>query len=529
MFYNKIIYYKKIWFIAIITLAASCQSTAHKKADLYFKNMEYLDAEKAYTKVLKTDPTNIDAEIGQALARKRLMQSQIEVITKARKENKITLAADFLNKVYEFTDAWPRSMDAQMQASLNEEEGYVLVFVKNEIIEALKSNFPLRAVAALDPHVPLLRRKEMNQSSKAIVKMILEAGHKSCSDFSSSTSKDDYFWGRIVQKYCRYWGEEGPLLMRTPDLLFSALKIEGSLTGLDNKSSKQIEEALLERIKETPWYLKSSKNKATLLLHGRIDITFSEQAKTINKPWNDSIPYESTEKYQEEFQEPFSSTEFYTEQVPYSASEAVSVPCAYMISGNCMSGTDYRTVTRYRTEMRSRPVTNYRTRYRTLIRPVTKYRQEPRTYVFNAAEVTASFTSEISGNLIIPGDGIVLPYKLLNESSEVGLRHDANFHPANVRPEQPSFTSKISWVSKQTDALSEQIKNLLVADWEMKFCRDEVKSRESTARCMALSGASDKIGMLKIVENSFGIENEILETILKGPSFLERLKPAVSK
>ena len=437
-------------------------------------------------------------------------------------------ATDELERALSLAQKWPQSTDGTIRTSLDDEIQHVGAYIKRSILDIMNASTPMNAVAALARHKYILAYPEMAPTRTEIIKSIAASGKESCSGFKKTIAPSEYFFGIVIDKYCNYWGAPGLTGLQPPDFLVSSVVIRGQISGIAGNVTREIEATFLERLRKTPWYSAESKKSAVLNLNGINSIGLSESIKNQRRPWVEKVPFQSTEDYQDPYQVPYNDVEFYFEQVPYSSTELVTVPCAYTtFNGGCMSGTDSRTVTKYRQEMKTRMVTRYKTLYRTLTREVTRYRDESRIYEFPAVEVTSSFSSLIKGTLLLPS-GISLQLQVQNRIAEVGIRHNTSFAPANVQPEQPTFTSEQAWTMKQITALGNEVEHNLTTSWRSKYCKKDEVKREKIARCAALNFAADLPRNTKFFQNKFGLPYNELAPLLSDLPFEKNLNMSLA-
>jgi len=402
--------------------------------------------------------------------------------------------------------------DAHIVSMLRQEAQHAGDWIKSNVSAILASGKPLNAVLARKKFDGLLTHPELSDAAQSIDSLIAEQGKKSCTSLSTSVGPQDYFWAAQVRDYCAYWREAGPSPRPLPDFVVSGIRVSGNIRGYEPAAIQQLSDIVLSELKETPWYSPDAKSVATLHLGGAISVSLDEKSRSVSRPWTERIPYTDIEEYQEAYQEPYTGVEMYTVQVPYSDTELYTVPCAYTIGTNCVSGTDTRTVTKYRTEYKTRSVTKYRTAYRTMTRPVTKYREHQREYSFLATVVTATYLTDVRAALNLPR--VTIPIRIESREVEFGLYHDSNFEPANVRPERPEFSTIESWRTKIASNIESASSKELVETWKRRFCQSSNSSRESAARCAASNNDAASRQTASFFQKEFGVPLDELQRLI---------------
>ena len=282
--------------------------------------------------------------------------------------------------------------------------------------------------------------------------------------------------------------------------------------------TEQLQRALVAAFRASAWYAPTGERTASTALSGAVAISFTSRPLDQHTTYDEEVPYTDYETSQESYQEPYDETESYSEQVPYTETETSNETCQ-----RC-DGTDRRceqhscpktvTVTKYRTEWRTRTVTKHRTAWRTVTNPVTRYRTVTHPYAYRATEITGSYATQLALAIDDTAElaGVVASTRLAE--AQAGIEHDVTFAPANVYPSRANLPSREEVLDGQRRELQRQLVAALDARYATLHCAAATYDREAAATCVYLDHQAAPPAVHATLRTRFGADEAFLGSVL---------------
>ena len=476
------------------------------RADDAFEHGNYLAAADLYDRIVAADPNDADAKALRTSARSAALRQMLADEQSARRAGHTEDANARLAQLLDKRDLWKQNVDATIAAPFAAEIAAAGASVRDAVAQQIGAEGPLRAEVVARHYEALLSHAELRLVRDDVAAAVTAAGRAQCDRLANDATPTSPYWSWLVDRYCAHWGGH---LKFDPELphLRASLAVGGDVAGATPAEIARMHASLGDAFKRTLWYGANAPQAARATLEGVVTVAFTERTVSFDRPWTEEIPYVDTETYQEPYQEPYSDTETYTDQVPYTDYETYTYPCG---SSTC---TGTRAVTKYRSEMRTRTVTRWRTAYRTATRQVTRYRYEPRTFHFDATEHTGTYESAL---VVLIDRGTEPPFvvKLDGAATRKGLFHDVSFGPAGVAPERPNLPTREAFVAQEESRLDRQLVAALDARYRELYCAAARYSLDAASACAYAGGKAAPAGVHAALRERFGDDEELVMALL---------------
>jgi hypothetical protein len=451
-------------------IAGACAGPERTRADRLAHDGAYEDAAALYARLVDEQP----GDRGLRTLRDRAQARAVERLTREAQEARLahgqpSEAAEALGHAIELRRRYRHQdgggdgsqflsfpLDAEVQAFGTE---------LRAALGRLAERAPLRAVESRRAEDAVLRQPELQPVRLEIDRAIDAAAGKACTRLRGASRPSQLYLGALISRYCQRFGlalDDAPV---PPDLRGS-LAVDGAPNGVEAADVAWLRDRLDDWFARTAWHSPRTRRAAVARLRGSVDVRFTTEHITVDAPWTEQVPYSATESYQESY----TDTEMRSELV--TTYESYSYPCG---TSTC---TGSRPVSH--TELRSYPVT----RYRTATRTVTRYRPEPRLFQYPADRVTGEYASTLRVKIELADGEPPVAVRIDHADKRSGLRHDVTFAPAGVAPSQPRLATASDWVRVQAVELEQAFRDALEARWRERFCAAEDYSPEEAARCL---------------------------------------------
>ncbi len=465
-----------LFFVLATTSCASMKS----RGDEAFARGDYRSAAAFYEAAVREHP-------GDASIEKLLVESRVRVLRdlagKAwteREAGRVETAMPAIENLLATQDQWKISGDEATGRRTVELVTWANATIDGEVSTLLAKRWPLAAERVFAKRAMLLVRPHFAETHRALQRKIQATGRASCDSAVNKGAGEHPYFSRFAQKLCAHFGQQ---LADQPALPLAAsnVQVRFGVSGIVEGERRAVERAMLDGLRRSPYWDASSSR----FVRGRVDgvrsVDVARRTIEMTRPWVETVPYRAVETYQEPYTVYYEDNESYTEQEPYTDYETRYRPCG---NSTC---SDSVPVTRYRSVQKTRPVTRSKTEYRTRERTVTKYRDVPRTFRFEAEEVTGSYSADL-GVTFEPPEGQGFAFRLTPREQLRGIDHDVSFPAADVSPSQSNLPTLEEWFGGQVSAISDEVANLAHAGWRSRFCDTALWDLEGAARCAWSAG-----------------------------------------
>ncbi len=322
-----------------------------------------------------------------------------------------------------------------------------------------------------------------------------------CRSLEAAAQASGPYSQSVVERACIAMGTSPAAHVVLPHQV-ARVEVSGTVAGASDALLARMRGEFASAGTRSPLFDPVSKTALEVTVAGSVQQRVQRTPTTLSHDWVEQVPYQDVESYQESYQEPYTDTEYYNEQIPYTKTEYVN--------GRMQSHTEYRT------ERKQRTVTKYRLAWRTKTRPVTRYRSEPRVFTHAAVHIEstyqAAFTVELHTPLLV-----TVSVPVVHTDSEDAYEHSASFGPAGV---SPSAGNVRSLDDRFSDDIAFTVRTFF-AKWRQNFFASACQggafsSAESGAKCMWLGGSDVPDGAFLALGPLFGADVPALPD-LKAP------------
>lgn len=464
----------------LFALTTTACASMKSRGDEAFARGDYRTAASFYEAAAREHP-------GDASIRKLLVESRVRVLRELagkawteREAQRVETALPAIEDLLATQDQWKISGDEATGRRTVELVTWANATIDAEVSAILAKRWPLAAERVLAKRAMLLVRPHFAETNRSLRTKLQATGRASCDTAASKGVSDHPYFSRFAQKLCMHFGQQ--LADQPPlPLAASSVQVRYGVSGLVESERRAIDQAMLEGLQRSPYWEASSSRSARSRIDGVRSVDVVRRTIEMTRPWVETVPYRAVETYQEPYTVHYEDSESYTEQEPYTDYET-----RYRSCGNSTC-TDSVPVTRYRSVQKTRPVTKSKTEYRTRERTVTKYRDVPRTFRFDAEEVTGSYSADL-GVVFEPAEGLSFAFQLTPREQLRGIDHDVSFPAAGVSPSRSDLPTLEAWFGTQVAKISDEIAQTAHAGWRSRFCAEGAWSLESAARCAWSAG-----------------------------------------
>lgn len=378
-------------------------------------------------------------------------------------------------------------------------------WVRQKLSSVLATEGAIPGKGLIATYARLYSYPEFSGFQEELLAQVREASTRQCADLRTQHPPTTPYWAWFLNRYCILLGAPGmptpPLTLPASDLV-SALTVDVELDGVDAEATSGLSGALAAWFRTTPFFHDHGTHTARLIWRGRYQATFDRQATRVSAPWSEDIPYQDTEMVPQSYEEPYQTSEQYTESIPYTDTEYYTEQCGSPSSPAVC--TRSRQVTKYRTSLKSRWVTKYRTATRMVPQTVTRYRTQRHTHQFDAQRHTGKYHSQNRLELVLGAiaEPIVIDWN--KDLQQVGLQHDEMFAPAGVQPSRPDLMTHRGWYERNLAGLLGSLHDALDQRFSGRYCSENPASLEDAARCAYLSVRPLPPAVLAMLSAPFG-------------------------
>lgn len=452
----------------LATSIAACVPKDRGAAEAYDRG-DYFEAANTYDALLREKPTDADLLRRRDEARNRAYGLLLSKIPRGPLDATITALRPLLAQRDTWTPTTRSLGNPALDAGLATVENDVRAMLAEEIHDLLQTRQPLGAKDAITARSQLLTFADFRELWPILAEDIRAAAFTHCKAALTAAPEQQPFLTSLLTSYCSGFGAPVPPPISLD--LANELTVQVSVAGVSEAQSKSASGILSMGFVESPWYDPASARALTTSITGRNDFWFTARQELLTADWQEQVPYEDTESYQE----PYEDLESYQEQVPYTVNDTEQYPCGTSTCTRPITRTEYRSETKYRT------VTRYRTAYRT----VTRYRTETRSHAYQAMRRDGKYAANWQVTLAltaVPGEA-TLAFPVSQSITQYGYDHDETFAPAGLSPARANLMTPDAWFANVAAGLNEKLRDQLAARWLSSYCRLPQYSAETAARC----------------------------------------------
>ena len=498
--------------LAACLFSTGC-STLRGRADDALKDGNYRTAVELYTQLLAENPK--DARIKGLLTRAEqgMLDEALDTFESERRSARIEPALHAgLVSLQTKDKVHAEAVDDARKARLTAAADWSAETIKKQVCAEAAVGQALSASARKRAWVAWVARPEVGGLGADLDAEIAGAGTRTCKR-AAEIAGEAAFAIELVAAYCKEIG--GPLPPWKPrPLLVGGMAISGAVAGTPNEELGELQRVVHGAIERSVWFSQTSALRATADLQGSVSASFDAQPTELSRSWVESVPYEATETYRVPIEVPYQDNETYTERIPYTAYEERMEPCRPPAQGMCARS---HPVTRYRNEVRTRPVTKFRTEWVERTRVVTKWRDEPRVFRYMAMKHDGRYQAQSTIRVTLGPNLRIVNARESKEEGHTAYEHDAEFAPAGVHPERAVLPTATAWRAAQRERIGRELLRALDASWVDSFCSESLGTLEQAARCAHARPAKPPNAVRSQVSALFNGDNPELVLALPRP------------
>lgn len=501
--------------LLVVVLLVGCGASLRDKADDAMKRRDFLAAAELYDQALIKQPNDPALLVKRTRARHGALGTLFAANQVARRTNDRPKAFATLAALLDQRDAWNMQLDERLAPALAAEVGMAGNDIAIDVDYQTNTVGPLAGEALFVMHGTLLKHHDFGGRPAAIRAKVEAVGRAACGKLADA---DTPFWKWTVDRYCAHWGEPDKVGAVALPALRSGLVVTGDVQGLSTGENQQLQGALSNAFRASAWYAPTGGRSVQTKVSGSVAIGFTSRVINRDTSYDEEVPYTDYETSQESYQEPYDETESYSEQVPYTETETTSDLCerCTRADGTCekYSCSKSETVTKYRTEWKTRTVTKHRTAYRTVTNEVTKYRTVTHPYRYSATEITGSYATQLSLAVQETAELVGITASTRMADAQSGIEHDVTFAPANVYPSRADLPSREAVLEGQRRALERQLVSALDGRYAKLHCTAATYDREAAATCAYLDHKTAPAAVHATLRSLFGADEPFLGVVL---------------
>lgn len=268
MMNNKMIYF---FIILVSTTLFGCSMNQYH-GDNMMDDEQYKEAVFYYEKALIASPSDSEIKSSLALARNKLIASDLISIRMLRNAGLQEDASIQLNNVLKKIKEWDVNADSAIKYTMNEETDYASNWVDIELTKHYTNkNYNLFALT-IKKYNNIIHSKFKNKSIITYQDEMFKMGRNKCNVLKNELTKNSYFYYNILESYCLVFGESLNYKLGEAENLFSEPLILNKFgVSRDTRvSSKSISIKLKNEIKKHPLFSEKSKRKMPIKIEGAI-------------------------------------------------------------------------------------------------------------------------------------------------------------------------------------------------------------------------------------------------------------------
>lgn len=448
-------------FFWVILALSGCSSLKDKAKD-FMEAGAYDQALTYYQMAVDKDPADAEARAGLITARTRFIDKKLIETRMARLGGNSQNAMDILLDIVQKEKAWQFAPVGQVAGTQEEETVEALRFLELKSQQALTADRPLVALYFFRHYRPIFDSVAGAWSQS--FKKVEAKGKTQCSKLSKMREKGRPYFALFAQRVCGQWGQDqkdlAAINSEISKTLFNGIAANLQVRQLEPGLRSELDSAIQEAFRATPWYHSSGPKKLVLKVDGTFNNQHSQQTETLIHNYTVSEPYTAYEEVSK------------TRTVPYTDSQ---LKCFYNSQNQYQCTPD--ATTKYRQEEYKE--TEARTRYRDV----------PRTFPYTATHHRQILEASLDGRLEFPGE--VQSIGQQEKAEKAGYQHAVNRPDIGLRPADPGLIDSNGWFREQARRFTEKLRVSADQYWSALYCKADAGSGsvaatgEQVQKCLA--------------------------------------------
>ncbi|MDA8794080.1 hypothetical protein N9N67_12595, partial [Bacteriovoracaceae bacterium] len=478
-------------------------SSLHKQAKKHLADESYTEAMSVYKKILESNTNDEEATAGLREARTGWLNQKLVEVKFLRLSGDRQTSLELLYDLYQKENSWKLFLIGPSANYQKKEINFALIYISKLVSTALSEKKPLKAQFILDKYRNFYQSESAQVNYNSLQGQVKTSGIKQCRDLSSKLTKEQFYYGSFVAKFCNVWNLKKPNLLRQirkiRGKLYSSIKLESMNSNLPPGHVKKLNEYLLKGLKKTPWYTKSGKNILKLSLDGKYKYTHSREEKSLKHSYLVSIPY--TEERIEKKSVDDKKSNF---------GAALELTSATVDLMTTLSGG--KTDSSHTTDNGDGTVTVHET----------KYREEPREAKYIATEHTEVFNVSFSLTGLFNHESLEIFHDKSDWKSSI--QNNNSMPEIGLKRTKADLIGKAYWFDQQSRVVADTLEIKLNDTWDSLYCNDEFidkknnKLIESMFRCLKVRDDDIPKEFENLFELSIGLTihdaNKVVDRVL---------------
>ncbi|MDP3504778.1 MAG: EMI domain-containing protein [Myxococcales bacterium] len=458
----------------VLLTCVACVSARVRRGEEALTEGRAAEALASFEAALVEAPDETRALEGRRVALGALMRHHLERAAKARTDGNWRAASRLLGEAADLV-----TRGAEPKTLVEQERGQLDPAIAAWLREPLSVGQPLEAESRIRSVAPDLERAGLSDVTRVATVETKSVGARRCAVVSPLATTP--WLATLMGRYCAHFSAAAPALPPMPErraklsVHFQTVKSRPELTSA-------LAAALEEGFTRSVWFAPNAPDGLPVQVTGTVESQRTEAPLKTFVTWSETESYSVNETQTENYQESYLTTESRPYQVSYTTTESYTYSCG--------SGTRYQTctgsrpVTRYRTEYRTESVTKTRPATRQVTRTVYKTRPVTRRFDFAATQVTARHAATFSIALALPGTAAPLVVDVKDDVTADDLDHDVTHPPAKLAPHRAQVLTDSGFEARVVDVATRRVSEALERAWVTSFCTT-LDTPEAAARCVA--------------------------------------------
>lgn len=484
----------------LVILTVSCSSLS-KKAEELLKNESYTEAIEVYQEILRSDSQDEEALAGLRKAQLGWISQKLIEVRLLRLAGNRLKSLDLLREIYVNESQWSLFPKGAATFTQKEESGFAQESVEYLVQEAVADEHPLRAQFYLDRYGTFFQSKKAEKQFNQMQSHVKQSGTKQCLIFSASLSPEQFYYGRFVRQFCQVWNLRQPSLKKQVRTLrgelYSTIDLVDKTKGMTENFSLKLRNALVQKLKSSPWYDEKSGKNIKLTLAGQYDYNHAKHLETLKHSYSVSIPYQ-VERIEQKSDPKKQSGFDAALDLAVATTNMMSVLSGQKISSSYSRDNGDGTIT----------VTE------------TKYRQEPRATTYSAVshQETFQLALALSGPL---GSGHLDTAHNASDRN-TSIEHHNNMPDIGLTPQRARLVGQVDWLEAKVDVFAENFESQLNEAWDQLYCKDSLgemssaKTLEAMFRCLRIRHTEVPVTISQWFKANIGLSFNEAEKVVSG-------------
>lgn len=467
--------------IGLALLVSACSSLKGKAKD-FMEAGAYDQALTYYQMAIDKDPSDVEARAGLMAARTKYVDTKLIETRMARLAGNNQQAMDLLLDIVVKEKAWGYAPPGQIAFTQEEEVAEGLRFLEAKSAQSIAQDRPLVALYYFRHYRPVF--ESTPGAYTASFRKAEAKGKLQCGKLAKLREKGRPYFAQFVGRVCTQWGQEQKDIAQVNSeiakKLFNGVTVKFALAKVEGGLKSELDSAVQEAFRATPWYNASAPKKLELKVDGSFNHQHTEQPETLIHNYTVQEPYTAYEQVKK------------SRSVPYSDSQ---MKCFYDAQNKYQCAQD--SVTRYRQEE------YFETE------PRTRYRDVPRTFPYTATHHRQLIEISMDGKLEFPAETQSIGQQ--EKAERAGYQHNHSRPDIGLKPSDPGLIDSNQWFREQTRKFSEKLRTSASQYWSALYCQPEggnaslAATGEQVQKCLANPAAGAPAFADQWYQANFGI------------------------